>query len=163
MIRSFLFVLYCLSFFRHFPFSMRPSVRSSVPVPVPTSPCLFSCPQQGFLSGYPNLPHNELHQDWQSRFLFGFQFFLKVCRASSMYDATYYGQGGTERNIVGGPSLLQGLPESPPHSRGSFRFSWQAAEYSLLCRSGTALKCAPNLLPCNRWSNLRYRAIVLIQ
>nr|ATD53295.1 lycopene beta-cyclase [Petalonia fascia] len=35
----------------------------------------------GFLSGYPNLPHNELHQDWQSRFKFGFQFFLKLAPA----------------------------------------------------------------------------------
>lgn len=35
---------------------------------------------QGFLSGYPNLPHNELHQEWQKRFSFGFQFFLKVRR-----------------------------------------------------------------------------------
>ena len=34
--------------------------------------------RQGFLSGYPNLPHNELHQDWQSRFKFGLQFFFKV-------------------------------------------------------------------------------------
>nr|ATD53301.1 lycopene beta-cyclase [Sargassum thunbergii] len=32
----------------------------------------------GFLSGYPNLPHNELHQDWQGRLGFGFQFFLKL-------------------------------------------------------------------------------------
>ncbi|CAB1100630.1 unnamed protein product [Ectocarpus sp. CCAP 1310/34] len=35
----------------------------------------------GFLSGYPNLPHNELHQDWQSRFKFGLQFFFKLAPA----------------------------------------------------------------------------------
>eukprot|EP00752_Nemacystus_decipiens_P009155 g8177.t2 len=35
----------------------------------------------GFLSGYPNLPHNELHQDWRSRFNFGLQFFFKLAPA----------------------------------------------------------------------------------
>nr|ATD53303.1 lycopene beta-cyclase [Dictyopteris undulata] len=32
----------------------------------------------GFLSGYPNLPYNERHQDWQGRFSFGVQFFFKL-------------------------------------------------------------------------------------
>lgn len=39
---------------------------------------VLKMPGQGFLSGYPNLPHNELHQDWQSRFNFGLRFFFKV-------------------------------------------------------------------------------------
>lgn len=34
--------------------------------------------RKGFLSGYPNLPYNELHQTWQGRFGFGLQFFFKV-------------------------------------------------------------------------------------
>nr|ATD53302.1 lycopene beta-cyclase [Ishige okamurae] len=35
----------------------------------------------GFLSGYPNLPHNEHQQEWYKRFAFGFQFFLKLAPA----------------------------------------------------------------------------------
>ncbi|KAG5177810.1 lycopene beta cyclase chloroplast precursor [Tribonema minus] len=30
----------------------------------------------GFLSGYPGLPHNEMHQSWGQRFLFGVQLWL---------------------------------------------------------------------------------------
>jgi lycopene beta-cyclase len=32
----------------------------------------------GFLSGYPGLPHNELHQSWQQRFWFGVQLWLEA-------------------------------------------------------------------------------------
>lgn len=63
------------------------------PAPLVGTPSHHACPsfcprqrrlpavafvRQGFLSGYPNLPHNELHQDWQGRFMFGLRFFLKV-------------------------------------------------------------------------------------
>jgi hypothetical protein len=32
----------------------------------------------GFLSGYPGLPHNELHQSWPQRFWFGVQLWLEA-------------------------------------------------------------------------------------
>ncbi|CAM9542650.1 unnamed protein product, partial [Hapterophycus canaliculatus] len=60
----------------------------------------------GFLSGYPNLPHNELHQDWQSRFKFGFKFFFKLAPAVQFQLALAGALSGWQYGLIRAVSPL---------------------------------------------------------
>ncbi|CAM9885386.1 unnamed protein product [Pylaiella littoralis] len=60
----------------------------------------------GFLSGYPNLPHNELHQDWVSRFKFGVQFFFKLAPAVQFQLALAGALNGWQYGLITAVSPL---------------------------------------------------------
>eukprot|EP00904_Undaria_pinnatifida_P007489 jgi/Undpi1/3870/HiC_scaffold_16.g07238.m1 len=66
----------------------------------------------GFLSGYPNLPYNELHQTWQGRFGFGVQFFLKLAPAVQFQLALAGALNGWQYGLISAVSPLAAVEDA---------------------------------------------------
>ncbi|CAM9612775.1 unnamed protein product, partial [Laminaria digitata] len=66
----------------------------------------------GFLSGYPNLPYNELHQTWQGRFGFGLQFFFKLAPAVQFQLALAGALSGWQYGLIAAVSPLAELEDA---------------------------------------------------